>query len=203
MHSSYGLFLFLQIEITASSFFFYDIETVFIESAKTMGLREWTDTIDRSDIAILYEFSEMRTREPTSILPEKSENEILRNSYIVDSQARDIEETRLETEISEFLSLDSSLFTHIREYTVHIFHTWFFSCPKGSEVYVIVPYSDTFIRITCIENQSTWDLIVAQVYLHSFLMSDDRSAWGMTLDEQDNNLPVELLDGVSFSLTLL
>ena len=161
MYSSYALFLFLQIEIAPSSFFFYDIETVFIESAKTMGLREWTDTIDRSDIAILYEFSEMRTRESAFILPEKSENEILRNSYIVDSQARDIEETRLETEISEFLSLDSSLFTHIREYTVHIFHTWFFSCPKCTEVYVIVTYSETFICITRIENESTRDLIVA------------------------------------------
>ena len=123
MHSNYALFLFLQIEIAPSSFFFYDIETVFIEFAKPMCLRERTDTIDRSDIAILYEFSEMRTREPPSILPEKSENEILRNSYIVDSQARDIEETRLETEISEFLSFDTSLFTHIREYTIHIFHT--------------------------------------------------------------------------------
>ena len=203
MHSNYALFLFLQIQIAPSSFFFYDIETVFIEFAKPMRLREWTDTIDRSDIAILYEFSEMRTREPTSIFSEKSENEVFCDSYIVDSQARDIEETRLETEISEFLSFDTSLFTHIREYTVHIFHTWFFSCPKCTEVDLIVPYSDTFIRITCIENQSTWDLIVAQVYLHSFLMSDDSSASGMTLDEQGNNLPVELLYRVSLSLSLL
>ena len=85
MYSSYALFLFLQIEIAPSSFFFYDIETVFIEFHETMGLREWTNTIDRSDIAILYEFSEMCTREPASILSKKSENEVFCDSYIVDS----------------------------------------------------------------------------------------------------------------------
>ena len=72
-----------------------------------MGFSQGTDSIDRTDIPVLYELSKFFTREFFGIFREKSEDQILIDTTLMNPKARNIKEARLKREESEFYIIDS------------------------------------------------------------------------------------------------